>query len=83
MWGGGARPRPTSPPLAADQCPAPTNAPHPHRYCTPSCTPTRQLQTAVGTIISGFCRDVFQELPLEFAAEVSALLSLKLEGSVG
>ena len=34
-------------------------------------------------IISGFCREVFQELPLEFAAEVSQLMSLKLEGSVG
>ena len=34
-------------------------------------------------MISGFCRDVFTELPLEFAAEADRLLSLKLEGSVG
>jgi len=40
-------------------------------------------EEAVGVIISGFCRDVFNELPLEFAAEVNQLMSLKLEGSVG
>lgn len=38
---------------------------------------------AVGMIISGFCREVFNNLPLEFAAEVNQLMSLKLEGSVG
>ncbi|KAF5836102.1 iron-sulfur cluster assembly protein [Dunaliella salina] len=40
-------------------------------------------EKAVGTIISGFCREVFNELPLEFAAEVNELMSLKLEGTVG
>ncbi|GAX78838.1 hypothetical protein CEUSTIGMA_g6275.t1 [Chlamydomonas eustigma] len=40
-------------------------------------------EKAVGMIISGFCREVFNELPLEFAAEVNELMSLKLEGSVG
>lgn len=40
-------------------------------------------EKAVGVIISGFCREVFNELPLEFAAEVNELMSLKLEGSVG
>ena len=40
-------------------------------------------ETAVGIIISGFCNEVFNELPLEFAAEVNQLMSLKLEGSVG
>lgn len=40
-------------------------------------------EAAVGMIISGFCREVFNELPLEFAAEVNELMSLKLEGSVG
>lgn len=40
-------------------------------------------EEAVGIIISGFCRQVFNELPLEFAAEVNELMSLKLEGSVG
>jgi Fe-S cluster assembly protein SufB len=43
----------------------------------------RCLLQAVGAIISGFCREVFNELPLEFAAEVNELMSLKLEGSVG
>ena len=40
-------------------------------------------EDAVGAIISGFCREVFNELPLEFASEVNQLMSLKLEGSVG
>ncbi|CAM6041363.1 unnamed protein product [Sphagnum compactum] len=40
-------------------------------------------EKAVAAIIGGFCRDVFKELPLEFAAEVNQLMSLKLEGSVG
>ncbi|PNH06826.1 hypothetical protein TSOC_006769 [Tetrabaena socialis] len=40
-------------------------------------------EKAVGAIISGFCREVFNELPLEFAAEVQELMSLKLEGTVG
>jgi hypothetical protein len=34
-------------------------------------------------MINGFCKDVFTELPLEFAEEANRLLSLKLEGSVG
>lgn len=40
-------------------------------------------EEAVGMIISGFCREVFNELPLEFAAEVNELMNLKLEGTVG
>merc|ERR1712216_824410 len=40
-------------------------------------------ETAVGIIISEFCNEVFNELPMEFAAEVNQLMSLKLEGSVG
>uniref|UniRef100_A0A7S0RH64 Uncharacterized protein n=1 Tax=Pyramimonas obovata TaxID=1411642 RepID=A0A7S0RH64_9CHLO len=42
-----------------------------------------EMEEAVGMIISGFCREVFNELPMEFAAEVNQLMSLKLEGSVG
>jgi Fe-S cluster assembly protein SufB len=34
-------------------------------------------------IINGFCKDVFRELPMEFAVEATRLLGLKLEGSVG
>jgi Fe-S cluster assembly protein SufB len=41
------------------------------------------IEEALGLIISGFCKEVFTKLPLEFAAEADKLLSLKLEGSVG
>jgi Fe-S cluster assembly protein SufB len=38
---------------------------------------------AVNMIVNGFCKDVIQELPLEFAAEAQKLLAIKLEHSVG
>ena len=41
------------------------------------------LEKAVELMISGFCREIFTELPLEFAVEADKLLTLKLEGSVG
>ena len=41
------------------------------------------IEKGIELMISGFCQDVFSELPLEFAAEADRLLSLKLEGSVG
>jgi Fe-S cluster assembly protein SufB len=41
------------------------------------------LESAISLLISGFCKDVFSELPMEFALEADRLLSLKLEGSVG
>jgi Fe-S cluster assembly protein SufB len=34
-------------------------------------------------IVNGFCKDVFQELPMEFAVEAEALLNVTLEGAVG
>ncbi len=40
-------------------------------------------EEAVSMIINGFCRDVFTQLPMEFAVEATKLLGLKLEGSVG
>jgi Fe-S cluster assembly protein SufB len=40
-------------------------------------------EEAVSTIINGFCREVFRQLPMEFAVEATKLLGLKLEGSVG
>jgi len=40
-------------------------------------------EDAVSMIISGFCRDVFNKLPMEFAAEADKLLALKLENTVG
>jgi len=40
-------------------------------------------EEAVSMIINGFCKTVFQQLPMEFAVEATKLLGLKLEGSVG
>lgn len=40
-------------------------------------------ENAVSMLVSGFCKDVLNKLPMEFAAEADKLLSLKLEGSVG
>jgi len=40
-------------------------------------------EKAVSLLISGFCKDVFTMLPMEFATEADKLLSLKLEGTVG
>ncbi len=40
-------------------------------------------EDAMASIINGFCKDVFRELPGEFAVEATQLLGLKLEGSVG
>ncbi len=40
-------------------------------------------EQAVSMIINGFCKEVFQQLPMEFAVEATQLLGLKLEGSVG
>ena len=41
------------------------------------------FEQAVSLIISGFCKEVMMELPMEFAMEADKLLSLKLEGTVG
>jgi Fe-S cluster assembly protein SufB len=40
-------------------------------------------ETAIGLIVNGFCREVLEELPMEFAVEARNLLGIKLEGSVG
>ena len=40
-------------------------------------------EDAVSMIVNGFCKQVFKELPMEFAVEAQALLGLSLEGSVG
>ncbi|HEY9721906.1 MAG TPA: Fe-S cluster assembly protein SufB [Oscillatoriaceae cyanobacterium] len=40
-------------------------------------------EEAISMIINGFCKDVFTQLPMEFAVEASKLLELKLENSVG
>ena len=40
-------------------------------------------EDAVNIIVNGFCKEVFRELPMEFAVEAQKLLSISLEGSVG
>jgi Fe-S cluster assembly protein SufB len=40
-------------------------------------------EKAVSMIVNGFCREVFKELPMEFAVEAGKLLEVSLEGSVG
>jgi Fe-S cluster assembly protein SufB len=40
-------------------------------------------EDAVNMIVSGFCKEVFKELPMEFAVEAQNLLAVSLEGSVG
>jgi Fe-S cluster assembly protein SufB len=49
-------------------------------YCRQRGIPT---EDAVGMIVNGFCKEVFRELPMEFAVEAQKLLSVSLEGSVG
>jgi len=49
-------------------------------YCNQRAIPT---QDAVNMIVNGYCKDVFQQLPMEFALEAQKLLSVSLEGSVG
>jgi Fe-S cluster assembly protein SufB len=40
-------------------------------------------EKAVSMIVNGFCKEVFKELPMEFAVEAGKLLEVNLEGSVG
>jgi len=49
-------------------------------YCRQRGIPEEE---AISMIVNGFCREVFKELPMEFAAEAQKLLSVSLEGSVG
>src|SRR5579871_5976351 len=49
-------------------------------YCNQRGIP---LEDAVNMIVSGFCKEVFRELPMEFAVEAQKLLGVSLEGSVG
>ena len=41
------------------------------------------IEKSVSLLISGFCKDVFTKLPMEFAMEAEKLLSLKLQGTIG
>ena len=49
-------------------------------YCNQRGIPT---EDAVSMIVNGFCKEVFAELPMEFAVEAKKLLEVSLEGSVG
>ena len=40
-------------------------------------------EDAVSMIVNGFCKEVFKELPMEFAVEAQKLLGVSLEGSIG
>jgi Fe-S cluster assembly protein SufB len=40
-------------------------------------------EDAINLIVNGFCKEVFNELPMEFAVEAQKLLAISLEGSVG
>ena len=40
-------------------------------------------EDAISMIVNGYCKEVFKELPMEFAVEAQALLGVSLEGSVG
>ena len=40
-------------------------------------------EDAIGLIVNGYCKEVFKELPMEFAVEAQKLLGISLEGSVG
>src|SRR5256885_5628315 len=49
-------------------------------YCLARGIPREE---AVALIVNGFCRDVLQQLPMEFAVEAQKLVGISLEGSVG
>ena len=40
-------------------------------------------EEAIALIVNGFCKEVLQKLPMEFAVEAQKLLEISLEGSVG
>jgi len=42
-----------------------------------------EVEDSVALIVNGFCKDVMQHLPMEFAVEAQKLLGISLEGSVG
>jgi len=42
-----------------------------------------ETQDAINMIVNGYCKEVFKQLPMEFAVEAQKLLGVSLEGSVG
>jgi Fe-S cluster assembly protein SufB len=49
-------------------------------YCNQRGLDTEQ---AIGLIVNGYCKEVLNKLPMEFAVEAQKLLAVSLEGSVG
>jgi Fe-S cluster assembly protein SufB len=49
----------------------------------PACSRGIKQEDAVNMIVNGFCKEVFKELPMEFAVEAQKLLGISLEGAVG
>jgi Fe-S cluster assembly protein SufB len=49
-------------------------------YCNQRGLDTEQ---AIGLIVNGYCKEVLNKLPMEFAVEAQKLLAISLEGSVG
>ncbi|KAA3647470.1 MAG: Fe-S cluster assembly protein SufB, partial [Proteobacteria bacterium] len=49
-------------------------------YCLQRGIPEEE---AISLIVDGFCKQVFKELPMEFAVEAKALLDVSLEGAIG
>ena len=49
----------------------------------PSAWAFDEEQAAVALVVNGFCREVLQQLPMEFAVEAQKLVAISLEGSVG
>ena len=63
-----------------------TKPPPPKSAKTRSSTASQRgisTEDAVNMIVNGFCKEVFRELPMEFAVEAQKLLGVSLEGSVG
>ena len=42
-----------------------------------------EVEEAIALMVNGFCKEVLQELPMEFAVEAQKLVGISLEGSVG
>ncbi len=49
----------------------------------PAASAGSSTEDAVNMIVNGFCKEVFRELPMEFAVEAQKLLGVSLEGTVG
>ena len=59
-----------------------------HRQCDRAAVARGQQrglsgEESIALLVNGFCKDVLQELPMEFAVEAQKLVSVSLEGSVG